>query len=174
MGKRAGNIWKISIFGIFLLIRDSLEAKGNYSIVKKEKYIMKRKISSLILALACCMMLASCGTDGSTTMDNGKDTDGVQGETPTATSGIHNATSGENGEGAQEAAENVTGGAENAADDAKRATEDVAEGAGKAVKDAADGVGNAAKDVVDGAGNAVKDAADGVTGAVDEATGKKD
>ncbi len=131
---------------------------------------MKKMVSIWLSAAICCLLLVGC-TNGATTMDQGYDTDGRAGESPAATSGIHNATSGENGEGAQEAAENITGGAEGAVNDAKQATEDVANGAGQAVKDAADGVGNAAKDIVDGAGNAVKDATNGVTNAVDSAVG---
>lgn len=136
--------------------------------------MMKNKLNTLILSGICCAMLAGCGSDGTTTMDEGRDTDGRAGERPAATSDIHGAGSGENGEGAQEAAENIRDGAGKTAENAKSAAEQVTDGAGNAVKDAADGVGNAAKDVVDGAQNAVKDAADGVTGAVDDAMGEKD
>ena len=107
---------------------------------------MKRKITMTLAALLCCFMLAGCG-NGETTMDQGRDTDGIAGEAPQETDRAHNATSGENGEGAQESAENVTGGAENAINDAKKATEDVAGGAGQAAKDVVDGAKNAAEDV---------------------------
>lgn len=122
---------------------------------------MKRKITMTLAALLCCFMLAGC-SNGATTMDQGRDTDGIAGEAPPETDRAHNATSGENGEGAQESTENITGGAENAVNNAKKATEDVAGGAGQA-----------AKDVVDGATDAVKDAADGAKNAAEDVTGQK-
>ncbi len=106
-----------------------------------------KKLITGICAILCCLFLIAC-SDGTTTMDGGRDTDGRAGETSNS---VQQPTSGENGEGAQGAAENITGGAKNAVDNTR----------------------NAARDVVDGAGQAVKDAADGVTRAVDDMTGKK-
>ena len=105
---------------------------------------MKKLITS-IFVLTCCVMLASCGTNGSTTMDNGNDTNGIQGET----SGSVNKEEHNGGDAAK----------------------DAADGAGNAVKDAADGVGNAAKDVVDGTENAVDDAVNGAENAADNVAG---
>ena len=120
-----------------------------------------KKLSIGICTLLCCLSLVAC-SDGSTTMDGGRDTDGRAGETNNVTDTINNPTSGENGEGAQGAAENITGGAKNAVDDTKDAARSVVDGAGQAVKD-----------VTDGVGNAVKNATDGVTNAVDDMTGNK-
>lgn len=122
---------------------------------------MKKILTGCLCAILCCMVLAAC-SDGSTTMDNGRDTDGRAGEKTNSTDTINNPTSGENGEGAQGAAENVTGGAKKAVDNTKDAANNVVDGAGQAVKD-----------VTDGVGNAVKDATNGVTDAVDNMTGKK-
>ena len=95
---------------------------------------MKKRLTVLTCLALCCLMLAACG-DGSTTMDGGKDTDGKAGET---TNSIQQSTSGENGEGAQGAVENITGGVENAIDDATDAVDDVTKGVSDAVKDTVD------------------------------------
>ena len=106
---------------------------------------MKKRLWALCLALVCSFMLAACGE---TTMDNGRDTNGMPGEPTTGQTKNNN--------------NNMGDGAKSAAD-----------GVGNAVKDAANGVGNATKDVVDGATNAIDSAANGVTDAVDNASGNK-
>ena len=128
---------------------------------------MKMRTLVLLTGLMCCLLFAGCGE---TTMDGGKDTNGRAGEP--IEDRVYNQTSGENGEGAQGAAENITGGVNKGVNNAKNATEDIAGGAGQAVKDAASGVGNAAKDIVDGAGKVVNDAANGVSNAAKNMTGK--
>lgn len=116
---------------------------------------MKKKLLALLSAICICTLCVGC-SDGSTTMDGGKDTDGKAGETPQATSTMKPGTSWENGEGAQESAENIQGESNSTMNDGDNAAEDII-----------DGAGNAAKDIVDGAGNAAKSAADGVNRAVD-------
>lgn len=123
-----------------------------------------KKLCIGILTVLCSLSLAACS---STTMDNGHDTNGRAGESGTETAmptndPVRNATGGENGEGAQDAAENVTSGVEEGAENAKNATEDVAEGAGQAAGDVVEGAGKAVQDAAEGAGQAVQDAAEGV------------
>lgn len=79
---------------------------------------MKKKML-LFMATLCLVLFTAC-SNGSTTMDNGKDTNGMQGE-PGMT---------ENG-------------GEKIMDDAGDAVNDVVDGAGKAVRDATNGVENA-------------------------------
>ncbi len=119
---------------------------------------MKKRRWLIIAGILGCILLSACGTDGSTTMDQGKDTDGMAGEQNEMNAPITQGTSGENGEGSQQAAENVTGGAENAINNVENAAEDVAEGAGNAVKDVTEGAGRAVNDVVNGAEDAMQSA----------------
>ncbi len=119
---------------------------------------MKKLLIGLCLSL-CCLSLVAC-SDGSTTMDGGKDTDGRAGERTQNTDMVNNPTSGENGEGAQGVAENITGGAGKAVQNTTDAARDVVDGAGQAVRDVGNGVGDAVKNVTDG-----------ISGAVDNATG---
>ena len=107
---------------------------------------MKKFIT--IVSIICLMLFTGC-TDGSTTMDNGHDTNGMQGE-PGVT-------------------ENK---GSDMLNDAGKAVNDVADGAANAVRDGADGAMDAVKDGADGAMDAVKDGADGVKRAVEDMTGR--
>ena len=103
---------------------------------------MKKRIWMIVTAMVCSLMLAACTE---TTMDNGNDTNGMQGEPATT----------QNNQG----------------DRMENGMDSAVNGVGNAVKDAADGVGNAAKDVIDGTTNAIDSATDGMSGAVNNATG---
>ncbi len=102
---------------------------------------MKKRLTAGICVVLCCIMLTACG-DGSTTMDGGRDTDGKAGESTTSNDSVHNSTSGENGEGAQDAAENITGGVQKAIDNTTDAVDNAAKGAGNVIKDAVDNTKN--------------------------------
>lgn len=77
----------------------------------------------IISSILCLMLFTGC-TDGSTTMDNGHDTDGMQGEP-----GVTENTGSE------------------VVNDAEKAINDAVDGARNAVKDGADGVKKAAEDM---------------------------
>ena len=78
----------------------------------------------IIVASILCLMLFTGCTDGSTTMDNGHDTNGMQGEPGTAQN-----------EGP------------NMVNDAEKTINDAVDGARNAVKDGANGVKNAVDDM---------------------------
>ena len=109
-----------------------------------------KKITTVLIAVFASMMLVACGSDGETTMDNGRDTNGMAGE-PVATAQPDNNNKNN----------------DSVVDKAMDAEKDMVDGATNATKDAVDGVGNAAKDMVDGAKNAVDSAAEGMNNAAD-------
>ncbi len=103
---------------------------------------MKKKLVAYLMAICVCLLSVGC-TMGTTTMDEGKDTDGKAGEPPKSTSTPTPETTHESEK------------SEAMGQDGKNAAEDIADGVGNAAKDIVDGAGGAAKSVVDGAKNAV-------------------
>ena len=86
-----------------------------------------KKISTILVAVFASMMLVACGSDGETTMDNGRDTNGMAGE-PVATAQPDNNNKNN----------------DSVVDKAMDAEKDMVDGAKNAVDSAAEGMNNAA------------------------------
>ena len=112
---------------IFFLFR-----KNKIKFIERQD-IMKKIISLILATILSCMLFTACG-NGETTMDNGRDTNGMDGEPYV---------------------ENNGGSSSNMGNDIKNATDDAVNGVEDATKGVVDGVGDAVKNVTDGVGNAV-------------------
>lgn len=103
---------------------------------------MKKKWSLFLCMLLVTVCFAAC-SNGETTMDQGRDTDGRQGE-PSGVNEYREPSATDSG--SQEPGKTMM-------DDAKNATEDVVDGAGNVAEDVVNGVKDTTKNVAEDIGN---------------------